>query len=173
MLQRFLLLPLLTPLLAVLLVGAMNPRPGASLQLLTWRSPAWPVGAWIAAAAAAGAGLSAAGTALALQGSGGPAPSRQVRRSGGSASRQEEWVEPSRPRNQREPDAATPVNWGGWAGPSRAPADPPPTVSVPFRVIRKAKTAAAPAAASDPANDAGNNGANNNDGWDSPSNDDW
>jgi hypothetical protein len=44
---------------------------------------------------------------------------------------------------------------------------------VPFRVIRKAKTAAAPAAASDRASDAGNNGANNNDGWDSPSNDDW
>ena len=58
-------------------------------------------------------------------------------------------------------------------GPSRAPADPPPTVSVAFRVIRKAKTAAAPAAASDRASDAGNNGANNNDGWDSPSNDDW
>jgi hypothetical protein len=168
-LQRFLLLPLLTPLLAVLLVGAMNPRPGASLQLLTWRSPAWPVGAWIAAAAAAGAGLSAAGTALALQGSAGPAPSRQVRRSGGSASRQEEWAEPSRPRNQREPDAAAPGNWGGWAGPSRAPADPPPTVSVPFRVIRKAKPAAAPAAASDPGNDR----ANDNDGWDSASNDDW
>jgi hypothetical protein len=44
---------------------------------------------------------------------------------------------------------------------------------VPFRVIRKAKTAAAPAAASDRASDAGNNGANINDGWDSPSNDDW
>jgi hypothetical protein len=44
---------------------------------------------------------------------------------------------------------------------------------VPFRVIRKTKTAAAPTAASDRANDAGNNGANNNDGWDSPSNDDW
>ena len=165
MLQRFLLLPLLTPLLAVLLVGALNPRPGASLQLLIWRSPAWPVGTWMAAAAAAGAGLSAACTALALQGSAGPAPSRHVRRSGGSASRQEEWTEPSGRSNQREPEASAPANWGGWAGPSRAPTDPPPTVSVPFRVIRKATTVAPPAAASD--------GSNVSDGWDTPSSDDW
>jgi len=167
-LHRFLLLPLLTPLLAVLLVGALNPRPGASLQLLTWRSPAWPVGAWMAAAAAAGAGLSAAGTALALQGTTGPAPSRQVRR-GGGASRPEEWAEPSRRSHQREPEAAGPTNWGGWAGPSRAPADPPPTVSVPFRVIRKGTTAAAPAAASNGSSDAHSDG----DGWDAPSSDDW
>ena len=169
MLQRFLLLPLLTPLLAVLLVGALNPRPSASLQLLTWRSPAWPVGTWIAVAAAAGAGLSAAGTALALQGGAAPPPSRQVRRSGGNAFRQEEGSEPSGRSRQREPEASAPVNWGGWAGPSRAPAEPPPTVSVPFRVIRKATTVAAPTAANKGSSEAGSDG----DGWDSSSSDDW
>jgi hypothetical protein len=68
LLQRLLLLPLLSPLLAVLLLGALNPRPWVALRLLTWISPAWPLGAWISAAAAAGAGLSAAATSLALQG---------------------------------------------------------------------------------------------------------
>lgn len=173
MLQRLLLLPLLTPLLAVLLVGAINPRPGASLQLLTWRSPAWPLGAWIAAAAAAGAGLSAAGTALALQGSSGPAPSRQGRRNGGSASpRQEEWAEPTH-RRQREPEAAAPMNWGGWAGPSRAPAEPPPTVSVPFRVIRKASKVAAPSASNATASATTSATTSEGDGWDAPPSDDW
>ncbi|NDG74661.1 MAG: hypothetical protein EBX49_04845, partial [Synechococcaceae bacterium WB8_1B_136] len=85
MLHRLLLLPLLTPLLAVLLLGAINPRPWVALQLLTWRSPALPLGAWIGAAAAAGAGLSAAATGLALQAgaaaAGTPPGRRQVRRS--------------------------------------------------------------------------------------------
>ena len=48
MLQRILLLPLLSPLLAVLLVSAINPRPGVSVRLLTWSSPAWPLGGWLA-----------------------------------------------------------------------------------------------------------------------------
>lgn len=40
LLQRLLLLPLLSPLLAVLLLGAFNPRPWVALRLLTWSSPA-------------------------------------------------------------------------------------------------------------------------------------
>ena len=81
LLTRLLLLPLLSPLLAVLLIAAVNPRPWVALRLLTWTSPAWPLGGWLATGLAVGAGLSAAGTALALQGQ--PAalqPRRQVRR---------------------------------------------------------------------------------------------
>ena len=70
MLQRLLLLPLLSPLLAVLLVGAINPRPWVSVRVLTWSAPAWPLGGWIATAAALGAAISSAGAALALQGQG-------------------------------------------------------------------------------------------------------
>ena len=54
LLQRLLLLPLLSPLLALLLLAAVNPRPWVALRLLTWTSPAWPLGAWIGAAAAVG-----------------------------------------------------------------------------------------------------------------------
>ena len=65
LLQRLLLLPLLAPLLLVLLVGALNPRPSLSLRLLIWTSPALPIGVWIALAGGGGAGLSAAAAALA------------------------------------------------------------------------------------------------------------
>ncbi len=136
MLQRFLLLPLLTPLLAVLLLAAANPRPPVSLRLLLWRSPPLPLGVWIAAAAAGGAALAGTASALALRQ---PSPGlrRQVHR-----------------REQRAPFAA-PEPWnseaGAWeprvssAGPSRAPGEPAPTVSVPFRVIRRAPAGTAPA----------------------------
>ena len=80
LLRRLLLLPLLSPLMATLLVAGINPRPLVSLRLLTWQSPALPIGAWIAGAAVAGAGLSAAATALALQETG-RSLQRQVRRS--------------------------------------------------------------------------------------------
>lgn len=166
LLQRLLLLPLLSPLLAVLLLGALNPRPWVALRLLTWSSPAWPLGAWISGAAAAGAALSAAAAGLALQ-SGAPVPTgqrRQVRR---------------RPRDGQEawdgfPEAAPPedapgspasrTDWSGWAGPSRPAADPPPTVSVPFRVIRKGPGSPAAQTATARAG---------SDGWDSPMNDNW
>ena len=55
-LRRLLLVPLLAPLVAVLLVGALNPRPAHSLRLLVWSSPALPIGVWIMVAATAGAG---------------------------------------------------------------------------------------------------------------------
>ena len=37
--QRLLLVPFLSPLLAVLLVAAFNPGPPLSVRLLTWVSP--------------------------------------------------------------------------------------------------------------------------------------
>jgi len=186
LLQRLLLLPLLSPLLAVLLLGALNPRPWVALRLLTWSSPAWPLGAWISAAAAAGAGLSAAATSLALQG-GAQAVSerRQVRRRSSA-----DWPEadgsdppfqagPARQQPAAEaPEAPAWSGWGGWAGPTRAAAEPAPTVSVPFRVIRKGRPQGAAAAA--PATPPGNAAAtatatatSSADDWNTTSSDDW
>ena len=164
---RLLLLPLLSPLLAVLLIAAVNPRPWVALRLLTWTSPAWPLGGWLATGLAVGAGLSAAGTALALQGQ--PAalqPRRQVRRGA-------DGPEP-RPSSPPPPPRSEPRS-APWAGPSRSASDPPPTVSVPFRVIRRAKAATAtanraPAAAAAAAQAATAPAA---DDWNSPDQDDW
>ena len=179
LLQRLLLLPLLAPLLVVLLVGALNPRPSLALRLLTWTSPALPIGAWIALAAGAGAGLSAAGTALAL-GMGQAASHRQVRRPANTATDtwgqdgREPWVGPEEsppPRRQPSPAATGPV-----AAPQRPPGDPAPTVAVPFRVIRKGRgpVATEPAAPATPAAETvGAQASAGGDGWDSPGNDDW
>lgn len=158
MLQQLLLVPLLAPLLAVLLLAAVNPRPPVALRLLIWTSPALPLGAWIAAAAASGAGLSGAATALALRQGGGGAtvrstvrPPRRRRWSGSDAT---------------EPDAATPAGPAPAAaptwGPSRAAGDPAPTVEVPFRVIRKAGSQAG-----------GSEARVVGDGWDQPLSDGW
>ena len=166
LLTRLLLLPLLSPLLAVLLIAAVNPRPWVALRLLTWTSPAWPLGGWLATGLAVGAGMSAAGTALALQGQ--PAsvrPRRQVRR--GAPDRELD-REPN-PAPRQSPRSAPGA--GPWAGPSRSASDPPPTVSVPFRVIRRPKAASAAAAATTPAGPS--TSAPQDDGWDSPDQDDW
>jgi len=194
-LHRLLLLPLLTPLLAVLLLGAINPRPWVALQLLTWRSPALPLGAWIGAAAAAGAGLSAAATGLALQAgaaaAGTPPGRRQVRRSRSDNRNDSDhdeapiWPEPGPPEPMaQDRTAEASGGWGGWAGPSRAPADPPPTVAVPFRVIRRggkaapepvaqASNTAASTAAEAPAASSAGTAVVVGDGWDSQPSEAW
>mgnify|MGYP006280437905 CR=1 FL=1 len=187
MLQRLLLLPLLSPLLAVLLVAAVNPRPWVSVRILTWSSPTWPLGGWIATAAALGAALSSAGAALALQGQvSSEIPERQVRRRSSERERPDEQQQ-SAWGNWRQPERSAPStsSEGNWAGPSRNPQDPAPTVSVPFRVIRQG-TAAARAkgtaqpdpTAKRPAAASTNTGATdpagfNNADWDSPISDDW
>ncbi len=165
LLRRLLLLPLLAPLLAVLLVGTINPRPWVGLRLLIWRSPEWSIGSWIALAAGGGAALSASATALALQ-AGGAGNRHQLRRPfpEGRSRRvwpwgrdenpadgpTEAWGErssqgpaPGRGRDSRDGPAAP---WPGQAsaGPSRHPAEPQPTLSVPFRVIRRGKGSAGP-----------------------------
>jgi hypothetical protein len=143
-LRRLLLLPLLSPLLAVLVVAALNPRPGVSLRLLTWSSAPLPLGAWIALAGAGGAALSAGATSLAL-GEGVAPRRRQVRRRLGRET-PEPWEDEQEERRQREAPQARwegrepPPAWGG-AGGSRAPGDPMPTVAVPFRVIRRGENA--------------------------------
>jgi len=156
LMQQLLLIPLLAPLLAVLLVGAINPRPALPLRLLVWTSPALPIGTWMALAAAAAAGISAGSSALAL---------RQGQRSD-SARRA-----PAMPRQSSaasaEPRAAGTEVKG--SGPSRAPGDPTPTVEVPFRVIRRG--AASPVAK--PSQPAAANAQAVGDGWDEPLVDSW
>lgn len=166
--RRLLLLPLLAPLLAACLTGALNPRPTVSLRLLVWQTPALPLGAWLAAAAAAGAALSGGAAGLALRE---PSPSlrRQVRRdpeatgSGswqerGSATRERferesqqersQW-ERAEPRRSRQQWQADSIGEGeqarAWAaGPTRQPGAPPPTVAVPYRVLRRREPIAEP-----------------------------
>lgn len=136
MLHRLLLLPLLSPLLVTLLVAALNPSPTLALRLLTWQTPSLPIGLWMAAAAGGGAALSAGATALALR-QGGRSPLRRtVRR----PDRLEDdtwsvpWVGRSEGRAAAAP-SATPSP--AAAGPSRAPGEPAPTVSVPYRVLHR------------------------------------
>ena len=88
--RRLLVLPLLSPLLAVVLVGALNPSPQLSFRVLTWVSPRAPLGLWLGGAALAGAALSGAGTALALRQGQGSAPTPSRRRVRTPASRP--WV---------------------------------------------------------------------------------
>lgn len=176
-LRRLLLFPLLAPLALVLLVGVLNPRPAYRLRLLVWSSPPLPLGVWITLAGAGGAALSAGATALALRGRG-PVLGRRVRQEPDRVRAEGPSAAPSGPRPAAAPEASA----AAWSWPKRAPQDPAPTVSVPFRVIRKgtgapaaAKAAAAvgatissPTAATAPFGEAAPD-----ESWDSPDQDDW
>jgi hypothetical protein len=153
-LRQLLLLPLLAPLMAVFVVGALNPKPQVSLRLLTYTTPPLPIGVWMMLAAAGGGLLSAGGTGLALRSGPGNPLQRQVRR---PLDAEANWAEastasapPPRPATQERewPKAAAAAT-----GPSRSPAEPPPTVEVPFRVIRRASSPAAATASEDDWND--------------------
>jgi hypothetical protein len=179
-LYRLLLLPLLAPLLAVLLVAALNPSPSSRLRLLIWTSPALPIGVWMALAASGGGALSAGLTALALQQPGDqPLRRRAVQGSGDDRRQPEPWDEQPEPRarpgRQERQEAPT-----AYAGPERGPQDPPPTLSVPFRILRTGSGQPAAAAAADGAAAAtttatttGGAGHGDAEGWDTPPSDDW
>ncbi|MFM7312684.1 MAG: hypothetical protein ACKO0M_05880 [Cyanobium sp.] len=139
-------------MLACLLLAAFNPKPAISLRLLTSRSPALPLGFWLAVGGTGGALFSALATTLALR--------EGSRRSlGESFPEPEPWF-PSWPAGGQERDGPVheraprgvdppPLDLQTQAGPERAPGEPPPTVSVPFRVIRRpSRPGAAPSAAS-------------------------
>lgn len=161
LLQRLLLLPLLAPLLVVVLVGAINPRPLVALRLLTWTSPTLSIGLWLSIAAGGGAAISAAATGLALRlgpGAQGLPSRRPTNQAGG-------------PDDGIWPDVESPVKAQSKErsnGPSRAPGEPAPTVAVPFRVIRKAQTASAP-----PPHAPEAKATAVGDGWDQAASDDW
>lgn len=154
LLRQLLLLPLLAPLLAVLLVGAVNPRPAVRLQVLVWRTPALPIGVWMVLAGAGGGLLSAGATTLALRGTAAPLR-RQVRRPLETGWQPPAAERPAPEDRTTEGRAATRPAWDAEppatsAGPSRAPGEPPPTVAVPYRVIRRSASTAAPGAPTPP-----------------------
>ena len=136
MVRRFLVVPLLAPWVLVLMVSVLNPRPAVSLRLLVWRSPALPLGTWLAVVSSTGALLSLSASAMALQGRRGPSGGGWPAGPRVTAFRRDRRVvedgeEPQGEAWQRPGPAPA------AAGPVRAPGEPPPTVSVPFRVIRK------------------------------------
>ncbi len=162
-LRQLLLLPLLAPLLAVILVGALNPKPSVSLRLLTYTSPPLPIGVWMMLAAAGGGLLSAGATGLALRSDSTQPNQRQVRRPLGAEPAWAAWADPASSaqapsHTSREERPSSEPSWpeAVMAGPSRAPGEPAPTVEVPFRVIRRASSSTAAAetsAGSPPAED--------------------
>lgn len=169
--KRLLLLPVLTPLLLVAALALLNPRPAVALRLLTWTSPALPIGSWLAMAVGGGGLLSAAATTAALQG--GSPVRRQVRMG----------TVPPGPRQAGRRPSPPPEPPIAAAGPQRPPGAPPPTVEVPFRVIRKGTAAAAgsiPRKPEAPSAQAGTGPAPQpavanavGDGWSESASDDW
>jgi len=193
LLRRLLLLPLLAPLLAATILGALNPTPVLSLRLLTWSSPALPLGAWITAAALGGAALSGAGASLALR-----PPTAALRRRVRLERSAPEWEampqrgghrhpSPSPGRAARGPGPDPTDTYGqssrasefAGATPTPAPGEPLPTMTVPFRVIRRADGArphAAPAEVAGPwsrSPGAQPQAEAQQDDWDSPDDEDW
>jgi hypothetical protein len=162
-LRRLLLLPVLAPLMAVAALVLLNPRPAVALRLLTWTSPALPVGSWLAMAVAGGGLLSAAATTAALQATG------HGRRQVGGQPEARTHEAPHRAPVWPEPSPAP----ASGAGPERPPGAPAPVVEVPFRVIRKGRGEAATptAAATPPAPTAVANAVG--DGWSDAPSDDW
>lgn len=172
LLQRLLLLPCLSPLLAVLIVAALNTGQPTALRLLTWRSGRLPIGAWIAISASG----SALFTALAALSTSAVAPPlrRQVHRSMGWEAKDEQaWrPESESTRQWRASPQAAPQQSSAW--PERDLRDPAPTVAVPFRVIKRGKPASShgPTQAPDHAPTAAASTMTDED-WDQPLSDDW
>jgi hypothetical protein len=196
LLQRLLLFTLLTPLLAVLALAALNLSPAVSLRLLIWTSPALPLGSWLALAVGGGGLLSAAATSAALQSS--VAARRQVPLKTEAPGRRQEsatwdpaYGETTGRRSASRQNLDRQANY--WndplaanPAPARPPGAPPPTVEVPFRVIRKPARAASTspdsqtpraAATSASASASSSTSANTSegDGWDQslPEQEDW
>lgn len=143
--RRLLVVPFLSPLLAVLLVAALNPRPQLSFRLLTWTTPQAPLGLWLGGAALGGAALSGAGTTLALGRAAGAGSRGRRRVTTPRFSRS--WAEvdgEDRPdeRFRREEEPREPWDDGRTGAtrvvaPPRAPGEPAPTLDVPFRILRR------------------------------------
>ncbi|MBM5815100.1 MAG: DUF1049 domain-containing protein [Cyanobacteria bacterium K_Offshore_surface_m2_239] len=159
--RHLLVLPVLSPLLAVLLVAALNPGPRVTFRLLTWQTPEAPLGLWLASAALGGAALSGGAAGLARRQEAGRALRRTV---SGPARERDPWLRESPPpepwrtedwdtsraperRSWRAPAASGPSSDASareWTAapresvaPARAPGEPAPTLVVPFRVLRR------------------------------------
>lgn len=154
--RQLLSLALLSPVLAVLLVAALNPTPQIRFRLLTWETPGAPLGLWLAATALGGAALGGGASTLALR----PRAERTRRRIVNAWGREgedrlrrppgpEPWraeMEESRTPGWQSRPAAPPPPWSDVrsgdgpsdrvaAAPARAPGEPAPTLVVPFRVL--------------------------------------
>lgn len=145
-LQRWLLVPCLAPLLGLLLASALNSSGNTRLQLLIWRSPSFPIGAWTALAGLTGAGLSAVSVLLLVPGT---PPLRRQRHQPMERSRYEPEM----------PEMVTPP-------PQRDVRDPAPTVAVPYRIVQKPRPSKGSSPSTDPA-------ASTTADAKQPSSDDW
>ena len=163
--RRLLVVPLLSPLLAVLLLAALNPRPQLAFRVLTWTTPQAPLGLWLGGAALGGAALSGAGTALALGRRQGAATGGRRRVTTPRSSRawagagwedspeearfrtdempQEPWdgLDAEGTRGSRARPERAPIP---FVAPPRAPGEPAPTLDAPFRVLRRPSAGGAP-----------------------------
>ena len=127
LIRRVLLLPCLLPVVAVFALSAMNRSGTTQLQVLIWRSPPLPLGAWTAIAAATGASLSGVAALLLIPGR---APLRRTlhQPAGRTAAPDPETFEPSASATVAPPPPVMP---------ERDVRDPAPTVAVPYRVIQR------------------------------------
>ena len=132
-LQKYLLLPCLSPLLAVVVVAGFNLNQPVNLRILNWRSPTWTLGGWMVLGSSAGA-IFALTTSLSLPLSRDPLRDhfhQGVREASPNTSTtwQRNWQaandEPSQSRPKHDEN------------PERDLRDPSPTVAVPFRVVRR------------------------------------
>ena len=117
--QKLLLIPCLAPLLGLLIASSLNTGSSSQLQLLVWRTPSLPIGAWTALAGITGAGLSAASALLLLPSA---APLRRRSHQPLDTPMEQEWPQ----------QAPAPM-------PERDVRDPAPTVAVPYRVVQKGR----------------------------------
>ena len=153
-LQRWLLVPCLAPLAAVLLASAFNSSGNTRLQLLIWRSPPLPIGAWTALAGLTGAGLSAVSVLLLVPTT---PPLRRQRH---------QPLERPRPEPEMR-EVVTPP-------PQRDVREPAPTVAVPYRIVQKphSEKRATPSEPSPPSR-AVEPTHSSSDGWDLDPDLDW
>ena len=126
LIRRVLLIPCLLPVVAVLVVSAMNRSGTTQLQILIWRSPPLPLGAWTAIATATGASLSGMAALLLIPGR---APLRRTLH------------QPMERAAASEPEGFEPMEAvASPVMPERDIRDPAPTVAVPYRVIQRPRT---------------------------------
>ena len=136
-LQKLLLLPCLSPLAAALVVAGFNLRQPTALRLLTWSSGRMPIGAWIALGAA-GSALFTAGAALTAGAAVAPLRRQVHRPIGWGGDAEPAWRSGPEERFGAEHQSqATPSTNPTMVWPERDVRDPAPTVSVPFKVVKK------------------------------------
>ena len=141
MLSRLLLLPTLAPFLVSLYVAVINPEPRIRVKLLTWEFPEISIGVWIAAASITGASLSGVATMLALSQTGPHSRRFTYGSISGHAARAatlwgtESSISESDHQHRQEKANPRAAQWE--EPPLREPGEVPPTVSVPYAILRK------------------------------------